>query len=95
MIDLKATFDKYEDDFLLFERIVNPPHRRPDICAFIVLDRLVPGTSDMVVSAEHDEIWLDVDVEALASAATDDDILLLSRCGVRLDDDVDSLAMYV
>jgi hypothetical protein len=96
MIDIHATFDKYEDEFLKFERI--PPdrklHARPDLCAFLLLDRLVPGDCDMVAGAEHDEIWLEVSVDILASVATDEDLLTLCRCGVRYDGDADSLAMF-
>ena len=92
-IDLEATFEKFEDEYIQFERIENKLHARPDIHAFILLDKLVPGHRDMVCAAEHDEIYLDVDTEALALVATEDDILQLVRCGVRLDDD--SLAMFV
>lgn len=92
-IDLEATFDKFEDEYIQFERIENKLHARPDIHAFILLDKLVPGDRDMVCAAEHDEIYLDVDTDALALVATEDDILQLVRCGVRLDDD--SLAMFV
>lgn len=95
MLDLKAVFNKFKNEFLVFERIENPPHRRPDLCAFLLLDRLVPGTTDMVSSAEHDEIWLDTDCDELAAVATEDDILFLVRCGVRYDDDIESLAMFV
>ena len=92
-IDLEATFDKFEDEYIQFERIENKLHARPDIHAFILLDKLVPGDRDMVCAAEHDEIYLDVDTDALALVATEDDILQLVRCGVRLDDD--SLAMFL
>lgn len=89
-------FDRYDDEFLKFDRI--PAERRlserPDLCAFLLLDRLVPGKSDMVSSAEHDEIWLDVDPKALVAVASEDDIVTLVRCGVRYDSDVESLAMF-
>jgi hypothetical protein len=99
VIDIAATFEKFEDEFLKFERV--PAERRvstrPDLCAFMLLDRLVPSdrARDILVSAEHDEVWLDVDLDALAGAASEDDILTLVRCGVRLDSDVESLAMFV
>ena len=96
MIDLAETFEKYADEYIKFDRVENPAHARPDICAFIVLDQLLPNAGrDMVCAAEHDEIWLDVDCEKLAEVATDADILLLTRCGVRYDDGIDSLAMFV
>lgn len=95
-IDLESVFEKFEDEFLKFNAVENRLHRRKDVCAFILLDKLVPGEGrDIVVSAEHDEIWLDADPERLAEVATEEDILTLVRCGVRYDSTTDSLAMFV
>lgn len=95
-IDLEQAFDQAADEYIKFERIEKPRHRRPDICAFLLLDELVPGEPrDMVAAAEHDEIWLDVDCDALAEVATQEHIVELSRCGVRYDPEMDSLAMNV
>lgn len=94
--NLAEAFEKHDDEYVEFENV--PPERklsnRPDLCAFLLLEKLVPGTSDIVSAAEHDMIWLDVDVEALAKVATDDDILTLVRCGVRYDDEHDMLSLY-
>lgn len=84
----------YDGEYLEFSRIQAPLHPRPDVCAFLMLHALVPGTRDMVSAAEHDEIWLDVDCEALASVVTEGQIVDLIRCGVRYDDDTESLAMF-
>lgn len=96
-MDLEAAFEAAEDEFLKFDRIENPPHSRPDISAFLRLHELVPGKPghDMVSAAAHDEIFLDVELEELAAAATKDDVVFLHRCGVRLDRETDSLAMFV
>ena len=95
MIDLEQAFEAASDEYIQFERIENPLHRRPDICAFLRLDQLVPGKPrDMVSAAEHDEIFLDVEPEKLAEVATQEDIVYLHRCGVRYDVDTDSLAMF-
>ena len=93
--DLKAAFEKVEDDYIKFERVENPVCKRPDICAFLHLDKLVPGSRGMVFAAEHDEIYLDVDAEDFANAATEEDVLFLTRCGVRFNEENDSLAMFV
>lgn len=96
MIDLKEVFDKHEGEHLQFELIENPPHHRPDICAFIIIDRLLPNPGrDMVTSAEHDQIWLDADCEKLAEVATEDDVIALLRCGVWYDSETDSLSTFV
>ena len=95
MIDLDATFKKYNDDYSEFKRVENKLHPRPDLCAFLLLDKLLPNDGrDMVCGAEHDEIFLDVDCEKLAAVATEEDILMLTRCGERYDSGTDSLAMF-
>jgi hypothetical protein len=101
-VTLKERFDYFDEEFLKFTRIEHPRHPRPDLCAFLMLHDVVPAKphnlgylSDMVAGAEHDEIWLDTDCGAFATVATDDLIRDLVRCGVRYDEDVDSLAMFV
>ena len=89
-------FEKHNDDFLKFEKIVNPAHPRPDIAAFIMLDKLCPRPGfDMVTAAEHDEIWLEVDLDDLRKVITEDQVLDLVRCGIRYDSQGDGLAMFV
>jgi len=96
MINLEETFRKFDDDYIKFEQVVSPLHVRPDLCAFLLLDKLVPRPGrKMVAGAEHDEIYLDTDCDALAEVATEEDILTLTRCGVRYDSEVDSLALFV
>lgn len=95
MIDLKAAFDAADGEYLKFNRIENPPHQRPDIAAFIRLHELCPRPRDMVCAAEHDQIFLDISPDELATVATQEDITFLHRCGVRLDTSTDSLAMFV
>lgn len=94
MIDLRATFEKFENE-REFEKVDQVLTKRSDLYAFILLDRLVPGTRDIVDHAEHDEIWLSVDCEELAKVASEDDILSLVRCGVCYDDGEESLRMFV
>ena len=95
MIDLDATFEKHNDDFLEFERVEGKLHSRPDLCAFLLIDKLLPREGrDIVSAAEHDEIYLDADCEKLAEVATEEDILTLTRCGVLYDSSTDSLVMF-
>lgn len=79
-------FDEFEDEFLKFERVKEKFSSRPDLHAFILLDKLLPGTEDMVAAAEHDEIYLSPDPKELAKLATKDELRDLHRCGVRADD---------
>lgn len=95
-MNLKKTFDKHNDEeFLKFDRVKTKLSNRADIHAFLLLDKLVPGTTDMVSSAEHDEIWLNVELEELEAVATEEQVVELLRCGVRLDRETDALAMFV
>lgn len=88
-------YEKHESEFLKFEKVENKTSQRRDLHAFMLLDRLVPGEKDIVGCAEHDEIWLEVDPEELAKVATEEQIIELIRCGVRYDEDTESLAMFV
>ena len=90
--ELYALFEKHSDEYLKFERIVAPLSRRPDLHAFILLDRLVPGKTDMISGARHDEIFLDVELDDLAVVATEENIIDLIRCGIR--ESEESLAMF-
>jgi len=92
MDDLQERMSKFEDDFLKFEEVKNPVSKRSDLHAFVMLDRWFPGESDIVVHAEHDEIWLDITDEQ-ANTLTDDQLQELVRCGVRHDGS--GLCMFV
>lgn len=106
-MNLAEVFERHNEEFLKFERVANKRSMRADLHAFLLLDEIVPPeptrgrpdvkdeASDMVAAAEHDEIWLETDVGKLAERATEDQIVELIRCGVRFDDGVDSLCMFV
>lgn len=91
--NIHEVYEKFYDEFLKFDRIENPVCKRPDICAFLLLDKIVPNDSDIVSFATYDEIYLDVDPEEFAKKATEEDLLFLVRCGVRIFED--SFWMYV
>ena len=103
--DLREMFDEANNEFLKFERVTPRRSQRADLHAFLLLDELVPPPKvasqagdychDMVSAAEHDVIWLYVDCDALAVVVTQEQVVELSRCGVRYDDDVESLALFV
>lgn len=93
-MNVQELFEKYEDEYHKFDLVQNKLSQRADLHAFLLLDLIVPGKCDIVSSAEHDEIWLGVSLEELESA-TEEQILELIRCGVRLDSSNDALAMFV
>lgn len=91
----KEQYEKYSDEFLKFDLVQNKTSHRADLHAFNLLDKLIPGDCDIVCSAEHDEILLEVSPEELSKVATEEQIIELIRCGVRYDSEYDSLAMFV
>jgi len=91
---LEEMLDDNDDEYIKFDRIENKRSQRPDIHAFLLLDELCPGTTDMVAGAAHDEIFLDVSLEDLAKVITEDQVVELIRCGVR-HSEYDCLAMFV
>jgi hypothetical protein len=92
-MDIHEKFEQVDDDYLKFDLIENKLSTRPDIHAFILLDEIFPDKRDMVCAAGHDIIWLDVEYEQL-EALSDDQILELTRCGVRHDKESGLLSMF-
>jgi hypothetical protein len=95
MIEIGEEYAKYEEETPKFEDIEPKLSSRPDLHAFILLNQLLPGTSDMVSAAEHDQIWLDVDLDELSKVATPDHIKQLAACHVWYDGEYDALYMFV
>lgn len=95
IFDKHSCGDTLSDEYLRFDRVENKMSSRPDLHAFILLNELVPRDRDIVSSAAHDEIYLDVTPEELNAVATEHHIIELIRCGVRLCKETDSLAMFV
>lgn len=94
MTNTKEIWEKYEDEFLKFERIENKRSVRPDLHAFMLLDEMcVDNDDDIVSAAEHDEIWLNASSEDI-ERLTEPQILELVRCGVMFDEDTESLSMF-
>jgi len=99
---LAEMFEAENEEFLKFERIDNPKHITPDICAFLMLSEMAPAIGrgsgrpvDIVSAAEHDEIFLATDCQQLATVATIEFVRDLVRCGVRYSEEYDCLCMFV
>ncbi len=94
-LNLQELFEKYnEKEYLKFDRIKNKLSDRMDVHAFILLDRLVPGKFDIISAAEHDEIFLQVDIEKLSEVITEEQYIDLIRCGVMYSSEYDCLMMF-
>lgn len=88
-------YEKYTDEFLKFDRVQKKTSHRRDLHAFNLLDKLVTGVGQIICSAEHDQIWLDINPEDLVGIASEDQIIELIRCGVMYDGETDMLSMFV
>lgn len=104
-MDIDAMFEEASegDEFLNFKAIPSEQRRhvRPDLCAFLYLHERFGGKTghtgeqfDMINGAGHEEIWLSYSEDDL-KGITKEDVVYLSRCGVRYDSDNDSLCMFV
>lgn len=100
MINLVEIFEKYEGEFLKFERVVNKKHPAPDLHVFLTLDELAPASypsgerCDIVAGAEHDVIYLATNTEEFAKVATEEQCLDLIRAGLLYDEDNDGFKMF-
>jgi len=92
---LDAFFDEHSEEFRKFDRIERKLSTRPDLHAFLLLDKLAGGNSNIVANADHDAIYLDIDVEKLLEVTTEGDLIELYRCGVVYSDEYESLLMFV
>lgn len=93
MINIQEAFRSLNDDFGGFDYVTDKLSNRPDLCAMLLLDKLLPGNCDIICSAEHDIIYFDIDTDLLGEVATTLDVLNLARCGVMCDSD--GLSMFV
>lgn len=93
--ELSKLWEKLSDDYLLeFEEIKHKRSKREDLHAFLLLDELQPGKNDLVNAAQHDVIYLDVNIKKLAEKITKEQIRELICCGVHYEEEFDSLAMF-
>jgi hypothetical protein len=90
--EMTALFEKHED--IYHKEVYVASTCRSDLRAFTLLNKLVPGTGDIIDAAEHDQIWLSVSLEDLAKVATEEDVIVLVRCGVIIDENHDCLSMF-
>lgn len=95
-LDLRAEFEACAGEFRQFDRIQRPLHARPEICALLMLDRmmLAPNGSLMRASTEG-MVTLAVDCREFAGVATPSQVRDLARCGVTYIAQQDSLALVL
>jgi len=92
---LAALFSDDDDEFLHFERIPEGERLHPSACVcgmMKVASLLKKGPKSFDVCAEHDCVYL-AQADDLRNI-TQEDAVYLSRCGVALSSDTDSLYMF-
>lgn len=82
---LEERFEQFDDEYLAFEKVETPLSRRPDLHALLLLDEISPDTKNILGESSHEGVYLDIDMPAFAYDVTDEQILELVRCGVRLE----------
>lgn len=95
-MNIKELFNKHSAEYLHFERVRNPLSTRPDLAAFMLLDKLLGySDKDMLSSAGYDVVYLSGDVEELCKVLDEEDIITLQRCGVIYSSEYECLYMFV
>lgn len=92
-MERKERFEKYNNEFLRFERVENKKSNRPDLHGFLLLDELFPSNRDIISAAEHDRFWIDIEGKQIEKL-TDKQIIELTRCGIKYDSEFDCLSMF-
>jgi len=87
-MSLTDRFEKYEDEYLEFDRINEKDLLNPDpfVCGLLKLQK-INNTSFSSIGAEHDKMVIPIGNFQL----TDDDIIYLQRCGFQWDEDISCL----
>lgn len=85
---LREMFAAADGEYLKFERVESRWSNRPDMHALITLEKLFPGTKDLIAGATHDEFYLEIEPWKLGELATQELITDLHRCGLRYSEKV-------
>jgi len=82
--EIEKLFEKHEKENKNFERIENPPSNHPDLCAFLLLDKLFPAKQGKIISSNDNYgICLSFSPEEITTIS-EEDVVYLNRCGVFL-----------
>lgn len=81
-------FEKHNEEYLEFEKIEKPRSNCRDLHAMLLIEELSPHSKRtfMVSGAQHDVIYLDLEMEHMMDVLTEDLVIELIRCGVRSED---------
>ena len=87
---------KDEHESRNFSEIAKPRSSRKDLHALLLLAELDAGSTKAIIcAAEHDIIYVGVDLASFVDTITDEQLIELAICGMMFDDDGDGFSMYV
>lgn len=95
MINIKDTIEKYNDDHCKFEKVKNKLNNRPDLHAFLLLDKLLPENKNMISAVSYDIIYLNIDIKELSKKITEEQVHELVCCGIMYESSYDCLSKFV
>lgn len=86
----------HDNEYLKFKEIKNPPCESSDLSAFMLIHKfMIDKEADIIISSEHDEIYLSSIDTLNLEIIKEEDIINLIRCGVRYDQNYECLSMFV
>lgn len=90
-----ALFEAHADKYLEFHPYVSQPRsQRPDLHAFLLIDELCPGKTNLISASEHDEFYLAITLDELCEKINETQLIELIACGVRYDRGYDCFCMF-
>ena len=87
--------NEIRDKKLTFEGIGNKYSQRKDLHAFILLDKIVPDNKYLISAAEHDAIYLDINIEDFISKVSKDQLMELLLFGIMYNSEYNCFIMFV
>jgi len=92
----KELFKKYwETEFLSFEKVTDKLSNNRQMHVFMLIERFVGSSQNMIDKTGYGVIYLSVNVEILATLISAKQVLELCRCGVCFDSSKNRLYMFV
>jgi hypothetical protein len=93
-------FERDDNEYLMFDRIPKEDKfsNSKDLCAFQFIYHFLKQEEkekDIILSAEHDEIFLCSLDDLSTEWMNENDVVYLKRCGVRYNTNLDCLCMFV
>ena len=94
-MNIKKIMEEVNDEMCKFEKVVTKFSNRADLHAFILLDKILPNSTDIISATAYKSIFIDIDIKKLEKVISYDQIVELVRCGICYESDYDCLYKFV